>query len=134
MAVKKEEQKSLLMYSLVIPGLIIIGSAIFLFNRDYSILVSAENNLSRIVNNQSRRSRTGQRRLDFIYHRTSVQRINVLADQAWGLIGGLITAIGIHGIVTNDLADSKSSAGSRDSSGGSRDSLGGSRDSRDDRR
>ena len=131
MAVKKEEQKSLLMYSLVIPGLIIIGSAIFLFNRDYSILVNAENNLSRIANNQSRRSRTSQRRLDFIYHRTRVQRISVLTVQAWGLIGGIITAIGIHGIVTNDLIDSKSSGspGSPGSSGSS-----GSRDSRDDRR
>lgn len=101
------------MYCLVIPGLIIIGSAIFLFNRDYSDLVNAENNLSRIVNNRSR-NRTSQRRLDFIYHRTRVQRINVLTSQAWGLVGGIITAIGVNGIITNNLADSKGSGGDRD--------------------
>ncbi len=90
--------KGIILTALIIPGLIIIGTSIYLFNRDYSALVRSENNLSRLV----RQNRTSNRRLDFVYHRTQVQRISVITDQAWGLIGAVITAIGIHGLVTMD--------------------------------
>ena len=113
---KKEEQKSLLMYSLVIPGLIIIGSAIFLFNRDYSTLVRAEQDLSNRVNRTNRRlDNRSQRRLNLAFHRAQAQRISVVTDQIWGLVGGIVTAIGVHGIVTSmdSKSDSKSSGGER---------------------
>lgn len=102
--------KGIILTSLIIPGLIIIGTSIYLFNRDYSALVRSENNLSRLV----RQNRTSNRRLDFVYHRTRVQRISVVTDQAWGLIGGIITAIGIHGLVTmDDERDNRESRGER---------------------
>ncbi len=109
------------MYSLVIPGLIIIGSSIFLFNRDYSALVRAENDLSNRVNRITRRSdRRSDRRLELAYHRTKVQRVSVVTDQIWGLVGGIITAIGVHGIVTSMDTSSKSQSSSQGESRGDR--------------
>ena len=97
---KKEEQmspgKGILLTTLLIPGLIVLGTSIYLFNRDYSSLVRAENYVENLV----RRNRVGDRELEFAYHRAGIIRMNVLKDQAWGLIGGVISAIGIHGLVT----------------------------------
>ena len=110
------------MYSLVIPGLIIIGSSIFLFNRDYSALVRAEQDLSNRANRSERRlNRRSERRLDLAYHRAKAQRTTVVTDQMWGLVGGIITAIGVHGIVTSmdTKGESKGDAKSQ-SSGGER--------------
>jgi uncharacterized membrane protein YgcG len=120
------------MYSLVIPGMIIMGSAIFLFNRDYSSLVSAENNLSNLV----RQNNVSEKRLNFAFHRARVHRINANVSQAWGLIGGIITAIGIHGIVTANLdgSSSSSSSGKSSSSGSSSSSSSGGESRGSDRR
>ncbi len=105
---KKEEQmspgKGILLTTLLIPGLIVLGTSIYFFNRDFSSLVRAENYVENLV----KQNRVSNRQLEFAYHRTVVHRMNVFKDQAWGLIGGVISAIGIHGLVTMKEDNKKS--------------------------
>jgi hypothetical protein len=90
-------KRAILLITLVIPGLSVVLISLYFFILDFSALTKAENYLEesvkegRVVDEKS---------LEFAYHRALAHRINVFADANWGLLGGVITAIGIHGLVT----------------------------------
>lgn len=87
---------AILFITLVFPGLVVVGVSLYWFNLDYAALMKAEKNLETEVAVQ----KLNARQLEFAYHRTLAHRINVFADGTWGLLGGVITALGIHGLVT----------------------------------
>ncbi|BAY31160.1 hypothetical protein NIES2107_30140 [Nostoc carneum NIES-2107] len=91
-------RKAILLITLVIPGLAVVGISLYWFILDYDALGKAENNVERLAKDAKVKVSYGQ--LDYAYHRTLAHRINVFADGTWGLLGGVITAIGIHGLAT----------------------------------
>jgi hypothetical protein len=88
-------RKAILFTTLFFPGVIVVLVSIYWFNLDYAALGKAEN----YVENLSKQEQVNDRQLQFAYHRTLAHRINVFADGTWGLLGGIITAIAIHGFV-----------------------------------
>ncbi|BAY94986.1 MULTISPECIES: hypothetical protein [unclassified Tolypothrix] len=89
-------RKAILLITLVMPGLAVVGISLYWFILDYDALGKAENNVERLAKN----AKLSYGQLDYAYHRTLAHRINVFADGTWGLLGGVITAIGIHGLAT----------------------------------
>lgn len=89
-------RQGILLLTLVMPGLITLVISLYYFGTDYPALVKAESYVEQLVENEN----TNQRKLDFAYHRALAHRINVFADATWGLLGGVITGLGIHGLVT----------------------------------
>jgi hypothetical protein len=85
----------ILLLTLVMPGLLVFLISLYYFGTDYSALIKAENYVEQIVKDE----KANERNLQFAYHRALAHRINVFADATWGLLGGVITAIGIHGLV-----------------------------------
>ncbi|MBD2292791.1 hypothetical protein H6G06_04650 [Anabaena sphaerica FACHB-251] len=85
----------ILLISLVMPGLLVFLISLYYFGTDYSALIKAENYVEQLVKDE----KVNERNLQFAYHRALAHRINVFADATWGLLGGVITAIGIHGLV-----------------------------------
>ncbi|MDZ7961716.1 MAG: hypothetical protein RMY34_28205 [Aulosira sp. DedQUE10] len=89
-------RKTILLITLVIPGLAVVGISLYWFILDYNALGKAEINIERLA----KEGKVSDRQLDYAYHRTLAHRINVFADGTWGLLGGVITGLGIHGLVT----------------------------------
>ncbi|MCC5628930.1 hypothetical protein LC613_12885 [Nostoc sphaeroides CHAB 2801] len=87
---------AILLITLVFPGLAVVGVSLYWFNLDYAALIKAE----RYVENLVEVGKVNDRQLEYAYHRTYIHRINVFADGTWGLLGGVIAALGIHGLVT----------------------------------
>ncbi|MEH2211652.1 hypothetical protein [Nostoc sp.] len=87
---------AILLITLVFPGLAVVGVSLYWFNLDYAALIKAE----KYVENLVEVGKINDRQLEYAYHRTYIHRINVFADGTWGLLGGVITALGIHGLVT----------------------------------
>ncbi|MFN6537818.1 MAG: hypothetical protein RM021_015795 [Nostoc sp. EkiNYC01] len=85
---------AILLVTLVFPGLAVVGVSLYWFNLDYAALIKAEKYVENLVN----QTEVNDRRLQYAYHRTYIHRINVFADGTWGLLGGIIAALGIHGI------------------------------------
>jgi 3-dehydroquinate synthetase len=69
--------------------------SLYFFAVDYNALIKAETYIEKIANDKKFDKGT----LQFAYHRALAHRINVFADATWGLLGGVITAVGIHGLV-----------------------------------
>jgi hypothetical protein len=88
---------AILLITLVFPGLGVVGVSLYWFNLDYAALIKAE----QYVENLVEAGKVNDRKLEYAYHRTYIHRINVFADGTWGLLGGVITGLGIHGLVTN---------------------------------
>ncbi|MDZ8055697.1 MAG: hypothetical protein RMX68_010215 [Aulosira sp. ZfuVER01] len=89
-------RKAILLITLVIPGLAVVGISLYWFILDYDALGKAENYIEKLAKDE----KVNDRQLDYAYHRTLAHRINVFADGTWGLIGGVITGLGIHGLAT----------------------------------
>ncbi|ALF52741.1 hypothetical protein ACX27_07545 [Nostoc piscinale CENA21] len=87
---------AILLITLVFPGVAVVGTSLYWFNLDYAALGKAENYVQKLVEE----NKVTDRQLEYAYHRTFIHRINVFADGTWGLLGGVITALGIHGLVT----------------------------------
>ncbi|MFM5887503.1 MAG: hypothetical protein ACKPFD_13710 [Dolichospermum sp.] len=85
----------ILLFTLVVPGFLVVLVSLYFFAVDYDALIQAETYLEKIANDK----RPNERNLQFAYHRALAHRINVFADGTWGLLGGVITAVGIHGLV-----------------------------------
>jgi hypothetical protein len=88
-------RKAILLITLVFPGLAVVGVSLYWFNLDYAALIKAENYVTNLVEV----GKVNDRQLEYAYHRTYIHRINVFADGTWGLLGGVIAALGIHGLV-----------------------------------
>lgn len=86
----------ILAITVITPGLIVLAISLYYFGTDYKALIKAESYVSQLVETPN----TNERKLEFAYHRALAHRINVFADGTWGLLGGAIAALGIHGIVT----------------------------------
>jgi hypothetical protein len=86
----------ILLTTLVVPGLTVVGISLYWFNLDYAALGKAEKYVEKLVEE----AKVNDRQLNYAYHRTLIHRINVFADGTWGLLGGAIAALGIHGLVT----------------------------------
>ncbi|AFZ26811.1 hypothetical protein Cylst_4748 [Cylindrospermum stagnale PCC 7417] len=86
----------ILVISVITPGLIVLAISLYYFGTDYKALIKAES----YVKELAEATNTNERKLEFAYHRALAHRINVFADGTWGLLGGAIAALGIHGIVT----------------------------------
>ncbi|MBD2354732.1 hypothetical protein H6G41_08830 [Tolypothrix sp. FACHB-123] len=100
-------RKIILLITLVIPGLAVVGVSLYWFILDYAALGKAENYIEKLAKDKQ----ANDRQLDYAYHRTLAHRINVFADGTWGLIGGVITGLGIHGIATiQEQSQSKNKA------------------------
>lgn len=87
--------RTILFSTLIIPGIAVVVVSTYWFVRDYTTLINAENYAETLFQQAS--STTKQ--LDRAYHVALRHRINVFADGTWGLLGGIITAIGISGVV-----------------------------------
>ncbi|NJL63025.1 MAG: hypothetical protein HC903_15805 [Methylacidiphilales bacterium] len=87
-------RKAIFLITLIIPGLAVVGTSIYWFNRDYTALIAAENRVEKMVAT----NQPSDRQQEMAYHRALAHRINVFADGTWGLLGGIITAIGIQGL------------------------------------
>lgn len=94
-------RKAILLITLVFPGLVVVGVSLYWFNLDYAALIKAEKYVTNLVEVGT----VNDRQLEYAYHRTYIHRINVFADGTWGLLGGVITALGIHGLVTEQTAN-----------------------------
>ncbi|MBW4613549.1 MAG: hypothetical protein KME21_09725 [Desmonostoc vinosum HA7617-LM4] len=88
-------RKLTLVITLIFPGLTVVGISLYWFNLDYAALIKAENYVEKLVEER----KVNDRQLEYAYHRTFIHRINVFADGTWGLLGGVITAVGIHGLL-----------------------------------
>ncbi|MDF5712778.1 MAG: hypothetical protein PUP93_02550 [Rhizonema sp. NSF051] len=87
--------KAILLISLVIPGLLIAASSIYSFNNDYEEIRRSERYVERLI----REGRNNNdRQLNLAYHRNLVHRMNTLTNGTWGCVGGIIAAIGVHGM------------------------------------
>jgi hypothetical protein len=95
-ASKKSTSQAILLTTVIAPGLIALVISIYYFGTDYAALIKAESYVEQLVEDAN----SNERKLDFAYHRALAHRINVFADATWGLLGGVITALGIHGSVT----------------------------------
>ncbi|MBE9210003.1 hypothetical protein IQ244_26615 [Nostoc sp. LEGE 06077] len=87
---------AILLITLVFPGVVVVGTSLYWFNLDYAALQKAEKYVQTLVEE----NKVNDRQLEYAYHRAFIHRINVFADGTWGLLGGVITALGIHGLVT----------------------------------
>ena len=85
----------ILLFTLVVPGFLVVLVSLYFFAVDYEALIKSETYVEKIANDK----RTNEGNLQFAYHRALAHRINVFADATWGLLGGVITAVGIHGLV-----------------------------------
>lgn len=94
-------RKVILLITVVFPGLAVVGVSLYWFNLDYAALIKAEKYVTNLVET----GKVNDRQLEYAYHRTYIHRINVFADGTWGLLGGVITALGIHGLVTEQTAN-----------------------------
>ncbi len=92
---------AILLVTLVLPGLIVVGVSSYWFNQDYAALIKAE----KYVENLVVQTKVNDRQLQYAYHRTYIHRINVFADGTWGLLGGVIAALGIHGIWSGEMRE-----------------------------
>jgi hypothetical protein len=92
----------ILLITLVIPGLSVVGVSLYWFNLDYDALGKVEINIEKLVKDGN----VTERQLEYNYHRAFIHRINVFADGTWGLIGGVITGLGIHGMATVEKSKS----------------------------
>ncbi|WP_367890307.1 hypothetical protein [Sphaerospermopsis torques-reginae] len=90
-----KKRPGILLLTLVIPGFSVVLISLYFFVLDYSALIKAENYVEQLAKDKT----ANERSLQFAYHRALAHRINVFADATWGLLGGVITAIGIHGLV-----------------------------------
>lgn len=90
-------KRTILLITLVIPGFSVVLISLYFFILDFSALTKAEKYLAQLAKNEKQ---LDERSREFAYHRALSHRINVFADANWGLLGGVITAIGIHGLVT----------------------------------
>jgi len=89
-------RKAILLITLVIPGLAVVGISLYWFISDNNTLGKAENYIEKLA----KKGKVSDRQLDYAYHRTLGHRINVFTDGTWGLLGGVITGLGIHGLAT----------------------------------
>jgi hypothetical protein len=87
-------RKTILVITLVIPGLAVVGTSVYWFNLDYAALIKAE----KLVEKMVAENHKSDRQQEMAYHRALAHRINVFADGTWGLLGGVITALGIQGL------------------------------------
>ncbi|MEH2425678.1 MAG: hypothetical protein V7K48_33735 [Nostoc sp.] len=87
---------AILLITLVFLGLAVVGVSLYWFNLNYAALIKAE----KYVENLVEVGKVNDRQLESADHRTYTHRINVFADGTWGLLKGVITALGIHGLVT----------------------------------
>ncbi|AFY35752.1 hypothetical protein [Calothrix sp. PCC 7507] len=94
---------AILLITLVFPGLAVVGVSLYWFNLDYDALGKSEKYVEKLV----QEGKVSDRQLEYNYHRTFIHRINVFADGTWGLLGGVITSLGIHGIATIKSVNSK---------------------------
>ena len=85
----------ILLFTLVVPGFLVVLISLYFFAVDYNALIKAETYIEKIANDKKFDKGT----LQFAYHRALAHRINVFADATWGLLGGVITAVGSHGLV-----------------------------------
>ncbi|RUR81746.1 hypothetical protein PCC6912_26150 [Chlorogloeopsis fritschii PCC 6912] len=91
--------RAILLIALVFPGLMVVGTSIYAYNAEYAAMERTERYIERLA----RERRGDSRQLDLAYHRSTVHRINAFTNSTWGFIGGIIAAIGIHGLaVTRD--------------------------------
>lgn len=91
--------RAILLIALVFPGLMIVGTSIYAYNTDYAATERTE----RYIEKLARERRGDNRQLDLAYHRSTVHRMNAFTNGTWGFLGGLIAAIGIHGLaITKD--------------------------------
>lgn len=88
-------RKAILFITVLVPGLLVVATSLYWFNLDYAALGKAEDNVEKLIKKEN----ISDRDLQYAYHRAELHRINVFADGTWGLIGGVITAIGIYGVV-----------------------------------
>jgi hypothetical protein len=88
-------RQRILLLTIVAPGLVGLTISLYYFLVDYQALIKAED----YVEYLAKEANGNQRKLDFAYHRALAHRINVFADGTWGLLGGVIISIGIHGLV-----------------------------------
>ncbi|HLP90375.1 MAG TPA: hypothetical protein VK184_17540 [Nostocaceae cyanobacterium] len=88
-------RKVVFLVTLIIPGALIVAISLYYFDTDYSSLVKAEKELAKLAESKE----TSDRQFQYFSHRAVAHRLNVFADGTSGLLGGIITAIGIHGFV-----------------------------------
>jgi hypothetical protein len=88
-------QQGILLLTLVLPGFLVLAISLYYFGTDYTALIKAETYVTQLAEAEN----ANQRKLDHAYHRALAHRINVFADGTWGLLGGMIAGLGIHGLV-----------------------------------
>jgi hypothetical protein len=98
-------RQGILTLTLVIPGLLVLLISLYYFGTDYDALIKAETYVEKLVKDE----KVNNRNLQFAYHRALAHRINVFADATWGLLGCVITGLGIHGLVTLKEKDENNS-------------------------
>ncbi|WP_335069118.1 hypothetical protein [Nostoc sp.] len=87
---------AILLITLVFPGLAVVGVSLYWSNLDYAALIKAERYVQKLVEV----GKVNDTQLKSADDRTYIHCINVFADGTWGLLGGVIAALGIHGLVT----------------------------------
>jgi len=87
--------RTIILFSLlVLPGSAVVIVFTYWGIRDYTALVAANQRFTELVNEGA-----SQKDLFILAHRENTHRINVGFDGTWMLLGGILTGMGILGIV-----------------------------------